>query len=101
MHIILMSIATIMTYALLLIAMLAGLMRQRQARSFGIWNMLHQQVRHSHTADSWRLTNISNHLGMDMVCIGSGGRGASPCKYGLTEIASRRSSIKDSSHFEH
>jgi len=38
-----MSIATITTYALLLIAMLAGLMRQRQARSFGIWNMLHQQ----------------------------------------------------------
>jgi len=38
-----MSIATIAAYALLLTAMLAGLLRQRQTRSFGVWNMLCQQ----------------------------------------------------------
>ncbi|KAH9956363.1 hypothetical protein BC827DRAFT_801635 [Russula dissimulans] len=43
MYLISMSIATITTYALLLIAMLVGLLRQRQARSFGVWNMLFQQ----------------------------------------------------------
>jgi len=43
MHLILMSVATIATYALLLIAMLVGLVRQRQARSFGVWNVLCQQ----------------------------------------------------------
>jgi len=38
-----MSIATIGTYAVLLIAMLVGLLRQRPERSFGIWKMLCQQ----------------------------------------------------------
>ncbi|KAH9981603.1 hypothetical protein BJV74DRAFT_854490, partial [Russula compacta] len=43
MHLIVMSIATITTYAILLCAMLAGLLRQRNAREFGLWNMLCQQ----------------------------------------------------------
>jgi len=42
-HLVSMSIATIGFYAVLLIAMLAGLLRQRQARSFGVWKMLCQQ----------------------------------------------------------
>jgi len=43
MHLLSMSIATIATYAILLTAMLAGLVHQRQARSFGLWKMLCQQ----------------------------------------------------------
>ncbi|KAI0265346.1 hypothetical protein BC834DRAFT_181720 [Gloeopeniophorella convolvens] len=43
MHLIAMSIATIATYAILLLTMLAGLLRRRQARSFGVWKMLCQQ----------------------------------------------------------
>jgi len=42
-HLLLMSIATIATYAILLFAMLAGLLRHRQSRSFGVWKMLCQQ----------------------------------------------------------
>jgi hypothetical protein len=40
---ILMSITTIMLYAFLLVAMLAGLLRYRRARSFRLWHMLQQQ----------------------------------------------------------
>jgi len=43
MHLVLMSIATIATYAVFLSMMLIGLMRQRQGRSFGVWQMLCQQ----------------------------------------------------------
>ncbi|KAI9458974.1 hypothetical protein F5148DRAFT_313208 [Russula earlei] len=43
MHLISMSTATITVYAFLLILMFAGLVRQRPARSFGVWNMLCQQ----------------------------------------------------------
>jgi len=43
MHLVSMSIATITFYAFLLTAMLVGLLRQRQARSFGVWKMLCQQ----------------------------------------------------------
>jgi len=43
MHLISMSIATMGTYAVLLIAMLIGLLRQRPERSFGVWDMLCQQ----------------------------------------------------------
>ncbi|KAI0292220.1 hypothetical protein B0F90DRAFT_285372 [Multifurca ochricompacta] len=38
-----MSIATTATYAFLLLAMLIGLLQQRSARPFGVWNMLCQQ----------------------------------------------------------
>ena len=51
MHLISMSISTIAVYAFLLTAMLAGLLRQRQARSFGIWKMLCKQVRYSPIED--------------------------------------------------
>jgi len=40
MHLVAMSIATIAVYAFLFTAMLVGLLRQRQARSFGVWKML-------------------------------------------------------------
>jgi len=43
MHLVSMSIATIMFYAFLLTAMFVGLLRQRQAGSFGLWKMLSQQ----------------------------------------------------------
>jgi len=76
MHLISMSIATIGTYAVLLIAMLTGLLRQRPERSFGVWDMLCQQVRVHQWQHSRGLTSVLARLGMDMVCIGSGGRGA-------------------------
>ncbi|KAH9972510.1 hypothetical protein BJV74DRAFT_953901 [Russula compacta] len=43
MHLLIMSFATIAAYAILLTAMLLGLMRQRRAGSFGVWKMLCQQ----------------------------------------------------------
>lgn len=43
-RLIMMSITTISLYAFLLIAMLVGLLRYRQARSFQLWKMLEQQV---------------------------------------------------------
>jgi len=47
-----MSITSIMIYAFLLIAMLAGLLRYRRARSFRLWHMLQQQVEWTYTANS-------------------------------------------------
>jgi len=42
-RLLLMSITTIMVYAFLLVAMLAGLLRYRRARSFRLWNVLLRQ----------------------------------------------------------
>lgn len=42
-RLLMMSITTIMIYAFLLVTMLAGLLRYRQARSFRLWKMLWQQ----------------------------------------------------------
>jgi len=69
-----MSIATITAYALLLTAMLVGLLLQRQTRSFGVWNMLCQQVRYLWETNNRRLTSVQNCLGVGMVCIGGGVR---------------------------
>ncbi|KAH9957590.1 hypothetical protein BC827DRAFT_1224506 [Russula dissimulans] len=43
MHLVSMSIATMGAYAVLLVMMLLGLLRQRPERSYGIWDMLCQQ----------------------------------------------------------
>jgi len=43
MHLVSMSIATMGAYAVLLITMLLGLLRQRPERSYGVWDMLSQQ----------------------------------------------------------
>ncbi|KAH9957587.1 hypothetical protein BC827DRAFT_1378065 [Russula dissimulans] len=43
MHLVSMSIATMGAYAVLLITMLLGLLRQRPERSYGVWDMLCQQ----------------------------------------------------------
>jgi hypothetical protein len=45
MHLVAMSVATMGAYAVLLITMLLGLLRQRPERSYGVWDMLCQQVR--------------------------------------------------------
>ncbi|KAH8986439.1 hypothetical protein EDB86DRAFT_2832725 [Lactarius hatsudake] len=42
-RLIMMSVASIVIYAFLLVAMLVGLMRYRRARSFRLWHMLRQQ----------------------------------------------------------
>ncbi|KAH9173900.1 hypothetical protein EDB89DRAFT_640916 [Lactarius sanguifluus] len=42
-RLIMMSVASILIYAFLLVAMLAGLLRYRRARSFRLWHMLQQQ----------------------------------------------------------
>ncbi|KAH9971553.1 hypothetical protein BGW80DRAFT_1253287 [Lactifluus volemus] len=42
-HLFLMSVVTIGAYAILLITMLFGLLRQRQSRSFGVWTLLFHQ----------------------------------------------------------
>lgn len=42
-RLLMMSITTIMLYAFLLVAMLTGLLRYRQARSFRLWHVLQQQ----------------------------------------------------------
>jgi len=42
-HLLLMSIITIVAYAILLVTMLIGLLRKREARSLGIWTLLFQQ----------------------------------------------------------
>ena len=72
-----MSFVTMGTYAILLFAMLAGLLRhQRHSRVFGVWPLLLQQVCCSLTAGLLELANMPNCLGMDLVCTGSGSRGA-------------------------
>jgi len=43
MHLVAMSVATMGAYAVLLITMLLGLLRQRPERSYGVWDMLCQQ----------------------------------------------------------
>jgi hypothetical protein len=84
MHLVAMSIATITFYAFLLTAMLVGLLRQRQARSFGVWKMLCQQVRYLLT-ENFELISMDHRLGMGMVCIGGRSRGAYFGKPDLTE----------------
>jgi hypothetical protein len=81
-----MSIATITAYALLLTAMLAGLLRQRQARSFGVWKMLCQQVQYPLMMNALALINMPKPLGMDMDCSGGGSRGAHSSKCGFVEV---------------
>lgn len=100
-NLIVMSIATITTYAIFLIAMLVGLLRQRNAREFGLWNMLCQQVWYLLMAISRGLINIPDCLGMDMVCFGGGGRGAYSGEYSLIEVACHRSCSTGSCCVEH
>ena len=53
--------------------------------------MLCQQVGMSTTMISRGLTSMADHLGMDMVCIGRGSRGAYSSKSSLTKVIYYRS----------
>ncbi len=71
-----MSIATIATYAILLIAMLVGLQLERQTRSFGVWKVLSRQVYYLADEKSRGLTSVLNRIGVGMVWLSNSSRGA-------------------------